>query len=124
MAYWIFLIAVFVGTLFFFIKYSALQNKRIKPSEVLEKILFPSGNAQKKGVIEEFKKITSQNFSDDEIIDFFLKEKGLQLISINIDFSPSVKKFIFKPTMIDLNYFERVKFHEMFLNYPKVFKKR
>jgi hypothetical protein len=101
-----------------------LTAKRSKASETLENILFPEGNIQKRKVIDAFNTITNEDYSNEEILDFFMKEKGLQLISINTDLPPSVKKYIRKDTLIDLNYFERVKFHEVFINYPRNFEVR
>jgi len=123
MANWIFLTAIIAGITVLIIR-RRLQPKRSDASLILEEILFPSGNTQKRKVIEAFGKITKQQYTDEEIIDFFLKEKGLQLFSINCELSPEVVKFVNKPTMIDLNYFERVKFHQTFINYPKNFEVR
>ena len=121
MTYWIFITTAFAGTIYLFLMNTTLQIKRKKPSQVLEEILFPFGKAQKRKVIEAFKKVTPQKFSDEEIIDFFMKEKGLQMIPTNPDLSQSLVKYIRKDTLIDLNYFERVKFHETFINYPRNF---
>jgi len=123
MANWILLITIFAGTMLLLIK-KRLQIKRNAVSMKLEELLFPLGNAQKRKVIEAFGGITQHDYSDEEILDFFMKEKGLQLSYLNSDLSPAVIKFINKPTMIDLNFFERVKFHETFINYPKNFEFR
>jgi hypothetical protein len=101
-----------------------LTAKRSKAYETLENILFLGGETQKNKVIDEFNKITNTNYSNEEILDFFMKEKGLQLISIDADLSSEVKKYIRKDTLIDLNYFERVKFHQAFINYPRNFEVR
>jgi len=125
MADWIIYTTIFAVTLLSLIKIAVSQMaKRRKPSEILEDILFPQGNIQKRFVIDSFKKVTNQNFLDKEILDFFMKEKGLQMIYINSEIASNVKKYVKKPTLIDLNYFERVKFHEVFFNYPLNFKKQ
>ena len=121
MAYWIFLSTIFVLTLYLFLKIVITQYRSRKPSLILQNILFPSGNAQKKKVIEAFNAITKNRFSDKEIIDFFVKEKGLQLFSVNPELSSAIQKYIRKDTLINLDYFERVKFHETFINYPHNF---
>ena len=118
MANWIFLTAIFAGAILLILKKMKPQQKRSNASQILENILFPDGNIQKRKVIETFNDITNNNYSEEEIVDFFLKEKGLQLLSINHDLSTSVKKYIRQDTLIDLNYFERVKFHKVFINYP------
>jgi hypothetical protein len=73
-----------------------LTAKRSKASETLENILFPEGNIQKTKVIDAFNTITNENYSNEEILDFFMKEKGLQLISIDADLPSDVKNILGK----------------------------
>jgi hypothetical protein len=124
MANWIILTAIFAVTILIIRKLQILQPKTKSAYQILEEIFFPQGNAQKNKVINAFKKITNQNFSDDEIIDFFLKEKGLQMLAVSDEMKPSVIKYIRTDTLINLNYFERVKFQEVFINYPQNFEIR
>ncbi|MDR2927784.1 MAG: hypothetical protein LBV41_06250 [Cytophagaceae bacterium] len=124
MANWIF-ITVIVGSIIFIIMKIAFPHiKREKANKILEEKLFPNGELQKNKVINAFRKLTTQQFSDEQIIDFFMKEKGLQMILIDEELPVSVAKYVRKPTMIDLNYFERIKFHETFINYPCGFEVR
>lgn len=85
----------------------------------LESLLFPKGQAQKMEVLKTFRGFTGDRFNDDEILDYFFKIKGLQSVKICNKTSFWVKKYLFTPTVIKLNYFEQVKFYETFLNYPE-----
>ena len=121
MAYWIINTAIFTRIIFLITRIIVPRVNTRRALETLDEILFPDGESQKNKVIETFKKITKQQFSEEEILDFFIKEKGIQLMSIDTDFSDSVKKYLMKPTLVELNYFEKVKFHETFINYPRNF---
>ncbi|PWD99168.1 hypothetical protein [Marinilabilia rubra] len=92
---------------------------RKKASKKLESILFPDGYWQKSEVLKTFRKFTSDRFSDEEILDYFFKIKGLQTIKINSGTNFWIRKYLFSPTTIKLNYFEQVKFYETFLNFPE-----
>jgi hypothetical protein len=84
----------------------------------LESRLFPQGNRQKAEVLKTFRNITGERFSDEDILEYFFKIKGLQAVDINTRTNYWVKKYLFSPTSIKLNYFEQVKFYETFLNFP------
>jgi hypothetical protein len=92
-----------------------VRKKAIKKLEI---ILFPKGYWQKSEVLKTFRKLTGERFSDEEILDYFFKIKGLQTININSRTNFWIKKYLFSPTTIKLNYFEQVKFYETFLNFP------
>ena len=125
MAYWIINTAIIAGIstgiIFIIIGIAIPKINKKRATEAFEEILFPNGNFQKNKVIEAFKKITHRQFTEEEILDFFIKEKGIQLMSINADFSSLLKKYLLRPTLVELNYFEKVKFHETFINYPRNF---
>ncbi|WP_016777390.1 hypothetical protein [Anaerophaga thermohalophila] len=91
---------------------------RKKAIKQLENILFPEGYWQKSEVVRTFRKLTDERFSDEDILDYFFKIKGLQTIDINAETNFWLKRYLFSPTSIKLNYFEQVKFYETFLNYP------
>lgn len=91
---------------------------RKKAGQKLESILFPEGHRQKSEVLKTFKNFTGERYNDEEILDYFFKIKGLQTIKINSDTNFWIKKYLFSPTAIKLNYFEQVKFYETFLNFP------
>ncbi len=85
----------------------------------LETLLFPKGHLQKVEVLKTFRGFTGDRFSDEEILDYFFKIKGLQTVNINTKTNFWVKRYLFSPTAIKLNYFEQVKFYETFLNFPE-----
>ena len=117
MAYWIINTAIITGIIFLFTKIIIPRANSKKALEILEEILFPNGESQKNKVIETFRRITKRQLTKNEMLDYFIKEKGIQLISIDTDFSDSVKKYLMKPSLVELDYFEKVKFHEAFINY-------
>ena len=125
MAYWIINTTIFMtiitGILFIIIKIAVPKINKKRAYKALDKILFPNGNSQKNKVIDAFRKITQRKFTNEEILDFFIKEKGIQFMSIDPDFSSFLKKYLMIPTLVELNYFEKVKFHETFINYPRNF---
>jgi hypothetical protein len=89
-----------------------------KAHGTLHKVIFPEGEAQKLGVLKTFHGFTKERFSDDQIMDYFMKIKGLQNLSIGSSTNFWVKKYLLSPTKIKLNYFEQVKFYELFMNFP------
>jgi len=116
------LIALFTGAASF-LSYFAIR--RLYPELVekkaykhLEDILFPEGNRQKAEVLKAFREMTGERFSEEEMLDYFFKIKGLQSIEINSKTNFWIKRYLFSPTIIKLNYFEQVKFYKTFLNFP------
>ncbi|MGM0375408.1 MAG: hypothetical protein ACQEQ0_01375 [Bacteroidota bacterium] len=96
--------------------YPALVRK--KATKQLESRLFPNGNRQKSEIIKYCRELTGARFRDEEILDYFMKMKGLQIVDIRKT-NFWLKKYLFTPAPIKLNYFEQVKFYEMFLNFPE-----
>jgi len=122
MAYWIINTAIIAGIFLIIVKIVRPGLKKKRAAKTLEEIFFPNGESQKNKMILTFRKIIQRQFTEEEILDFFIKEKGIQLMSINTDFPTSLKKYLMRPTLIELNYFEKVKFHETFINYSRNFK--
>ncbi|MCL2073850.1 MAG: hypothetical protein FWH18_08015 [Marinilabiliaceae bacterium] len=71
----------------------------------------------RKEVVDTFHAITANRFSEEEAIDYFMKEKGLQLMSITPGTPLKLKYFLALPTKVELTFFEKVKFNEAFLSY-------
>ncbi len=84
----------------------------------LESVLFSNGMAQKEEVIASMNTITKNKYSNEDLLDYFLKIKGLQVINTYDPVDFWIKKYLTSPTRLKLNYFEQVKFYETFLNYP------
>ncbi|MCU4164399.1 hypothetical protein [Carboxylicivirga caseinilyticus] len=88
----------------------------------LESILFSNGAKQKETIISSMKEITKEKYTNEELLDYFLKIKGLQVINFYDPVSFWTRKYLMSPTKLKLNYFEQVKFYETFLNYPALVK--
>lgn len=94
-----------------------LQEKRTMRN--LSAILFPSGEDQKEEIIDEIDAITQGRFTRDEMLDYYLKIKGLQIVDFHTNADSGMRRFLMQPTKIRLNYFEQVKFYETFLSYSQ-----
>ncbi len=86
----------------------------------IEDILFSKTGQTKSTVLAAIHELTSQRLSDEMVMDYFYKIKGLQVLNINKPMNFWVKIYLTTPTKVKLNYFEQVKFYETFLNYPKI----
>jgi hypothetical protein len=86
----------------------------------IEYILFPEEKKEdKRHVIDSINEITNKRLNDELILDYFYKIKGLQVLNNSYCNNYWVKVYLTSPTKVKLNYFEQVKFYEIFLNYPK-----
>ena len=85
----------------------------------LIRILFPSGEEQMENTINDIDEMTHGRFSRDEILDYYLKIKGLQITDLHSNSDSSIRSYLMKPTKVRLTYFEQVKFYEIYLNYPQ-----
>ena len=116
--YIIILVVISLGIFYFLLKRVIIPLVMIrKAKSFLYKSLFPLGEVQKKMVIKEFHKITANKYTDNQAIDYFIKEKGLQLMSITPGTPLRIKYYLARPTLVKLTYFERVEFHKTFINY-------
>jgi len=94
-----------------------MEQKAIKK---LCKVLFPEGEEQKQEVIAGMRELTSNRFSKEDLLDYYLKIKGLQMLDLHTGGDANVRSFLMQPTKIRLTYRELVKFYELYLNYPQV----
>jgi len=95
--------------------YPYFMRKRGK--RYLYKKLFYQKEEQKNEVIRKFHEITGNRYTDNQAIDFFMKEKGLQLLSVTPGAPLILKYYLSNTPKALLTYFEKVKFHEAFINY-------
>src|SRR5690606_18404448 len=109
---------VALGSCFWFCRQLLPIIVRKKAHGSLHKVIFPGGETQKQSVLNTFHGFTKERFSDDQIMDYFMKIKGLQNLSLGSSTNFWVKKYLLSPTKIKLNYFEQVKFYELFMNFP------
>ena len=80
----------------------------------LQPMLFSKG--EKINVIAKLHEITANRFSDEQVLDYYLKIKGSQISKHNNTRSFWVKRYIVTPADIKLNYFEQVRFYEIFID--------
>ena len=88
-------------------------------SKELEHILFPEGKVEKVSILESLQTITKGKYTNDLLLDYFLKIKGIQVINMYDPVNFWTRKFLMSPTKLKLNYFEQVKFYKTFLNYSE-----
>ncbi len=85
----------------------------------LSDILFPLGESQKDETLNDMNEMTQGRFTREDLLDFYLKIKGLHTIDLHSNSDGGIRRFLMRPTKIRLSYFEQVKFYEIYLNYPQ-----
>ncbi len=120
----IFLLLTFVIALpviFHFVRIGRRKHLKVIEQRLCKK-LFPGeeGENLKNDMIENMMTITNGRFSEDEILDYYLKIKGLQIIDINSFGDSEISNYLMQPTRIRLRYRELVSFYETYLNQPLV----
>lgn len=99
---------------------SSILYARDKDSiKQLCKMLFPEGDKQREIVLNEFAQLTNNHYNREDLLDYYLKIKGLQFIDLHANSNAMVRQYLMKPTKIRLKYIELVKFYERYLNYPQ-----
>ncbi len=81
------------------------------------KLLFPQGNEQRYKVISKFSNMTKNRFAPEDLLDYYLKIKGLHLIDLHVEGTVPIRRFLMRHTRIRLNYMELVRFYDEFLSY-------
>lgn len=87
--------------------------------EQLCKVLFPMGNDQRKQIIDRIADMTKNRFSRNDLLDYYLKIKGLQVIDLHTGGGQGIREYLLSPTRIRLNYMEIVTFYDEFLSFPE-----
>ncbi len=113
----ILLLCLIVPLIFHYLRFWRLRRKQ-ETIETLCALLFPGDQdgLMRDGVIDRMRKMTHDRYDDDELLDYYLKIKGLQMIDINSFNANGVREFLMQPTKIRLKYDETVSFYEVFLN--------
>ncbi|MCQ2236917.1 MAG: hypothetical protein MJZ18_07980 [Bacteroidales bacterium] len=85
----------------------------------LAMLLHPDGEETLAKDIQDFNRLTHGRFNNLQLLDYYLKIKGLQFVDLHTSSSNYVRTYLMKPTKIKLNYSETVLFYEKFLNMPQ-----
>ncbi|MCQ2200572.1 MAG: hypothetical protein MJZ27_00635 [Bacteroidales bacterium] len=119
MAYYVFIIIALLSPMLVWIHYirANILDKRAEAD--LMSSLFPEGNEQCEKVINEMRKLTHNRFNRAQLLDYYLKIKGLQFIDLHTSSNRYVSDYLMRPTKIKLNYQELVQFYERYLNLPQ-----
>ena len=97
-------------------------ERRAKTIESLCSYLLPGdkNGLQRKQLIGELQELTGCRFRDEEVLEYYLAIKGLQMVDLNTLNDPDTLAFLMEPTKIRLHYREVVSFYEKYLNQPQV----
>lgn len=121
MNYWtyILLTSIPVGIIFF------LGGKRVfhklvrrKAITLLEENYFVEEKKRKKEILYKFSEMTNFKYSDDELVDYYLKIKGLQNLNKVESSNFWIKHYLSQKTDIKLSYYEQRSFIKAF-NRPR-----
>ncbi len=111
-------LAVVALAYFSWLTISKIFTRRAKQNLINQ--LFPNGDNQLADTMKSIHSLTRGRFSEEDVLDYYLKIKGLQAINLSDPISFWTRRYLLQPTRIRLNYFEQVKFYESFLNYPEI----
>ncbi len=81
-------------------------------------LLFPVDAVDRDEVIAKMHKITKRCYNDDELLDYYLKLKGLHVLDMHADGGWFARRYMMKPTKIRLTYMETVMFYQEFFSFP------
>ncbi len=98
------------------------QGRKRKTINKLCDFLFPGedGRVVRSNVIAQMMELTNNRFTEDEMLDYYLKIKGLQMVDLNSFYDSDMRKYLMKPTLVRLQYRELVTFYERFLNQTEI----
>lgn len=123
MLYLIIAIIVILLSLMIFFLRVVLRGAEYKKSIMrLSKLLFPDGDSQRDMVLQEFDALTDNHYSKDELLDYYLKIKGLQVVDLHAMADSTIRRFLMRPTKIRLKYTELKKFYATYLDYRQEFR--
>ncbi len=93
-----------------------MESKAVK---MLTDQLFPSGELQKELVIDEIMEMTKNRFPREDVLDYYLKIKGLHVLDLHTGVEANIREYLMCPTKIRLNYMELVRFYDKYLSFPE-----
>ena len=99
-----------------------LVGMRVKTVERLCAYLLPGDKkgTMRQQLVADLHELTGHRFTDEEVLDYYLIIKGLQMVDLNTLNDPDTRRFLMEPTKIKLHYQEVVSFYEKYLNQPRV----
>ena len=106
-------ILLFIGGKWLF--YKVVRKKGIA---LLEKIYFADDPKLKDEVLDKLKKITSYQYTELELTDYFLKIKGLQNFNKDGNTNIWIRLYLKQKAAIKLDYFEQYNFFKAFKDFP------
>lgn len=97
-----------------------LSERRMRHAEaILRSRLFPGGEEQEAEILSRIGRITKNRFTNEQMLDYYLKIKGLQVMDLHTGGLGGVRRYLMRPTLVRLNYMELVIFYDEFLSYPE-----
>lgn len=96
-----------------------LSHRDRTSKEKLCEILFPQGEEQRNAILSEMEEFTQDKYSRNDLLDYYLKIKGLQIIDLHANGDVGIRHYLLQPTQVKFNFYEKVKFYEKYLNYPQ-----
>lgn len=117
------MIVLAVAALIFLVPYAVYRLTKTRRNERAEallcKFLFPEGDEQLNETVDKLMSMTSNKYSREDVLDYYIKIKGLQLVDLMAYSNDRVSKYLMQPTRIHLTYSEVVHFYEEFLDYSQ-----
>ena len=95
------------------------QHKEQEAITKMCDLIFPEGQSQRESTIDDIVTLTKGRFNREDILDYYLKIKGLQILDLHANSDKYISNYLLEPTKIRLNYYEQVIFYERYLNLPQ-----
>ncbi len=108
-----------VAMIYYIVHIVRRTYKEKKAIGELTDLLFPHGEEQEQSVIDKIMEITKNRFVREDILDYYLKIKGLHVVDLHTGCESNVREFLMQPTRIRLNYMELVRFYDEFFSFPE-----
>ncbi len=95
--------------------------RRQRTIESLCNYLLPGDKlgTQRREIIDDLHSLTGGRFSDEDVLDYYLKIKGLQMVDLNTFNDVGMKEYLMEATKVRFRYRELVSFYEKYLNQPQ-----
>ncbi|WP_068474089.1 hypothetical protein [Saccharicrinis aurantiacus] len=110
------LIIGLIGAIAFFYNpiIKLISEKKARP--FIDNEIFSEGEFTRQEVLKSIHQITNHKYYDENVLDYFYKIKGNQIINMKKPVDFWVRTYLSSPTKIKLSYFEQIDFYKLFLN--------